>query len=41
MPNRSLLVTFDRRCHNLILREAELDKNRPRIPLLNGQAAFL
>jgi hypothetical protein len=36
MPNRTLLVTFDRRCHNPILREAMLDKNSPKIPWLNG-----
>jgi hypothetical protein len=36
MPNRRLLVTFDRRCHNPILREAALDKDSPRIPWLNG-----
>ena len=36
LPNRTLLVPFDRRCHNPILCEAALDKNRPRIPWLNG-----
>lgn len=35
-PNRVLLVTFDRRCHNPILREAALDKDARRIPWLNG-----
>lgn len=35
-PNRTLLVTFDRRCHNPILREAALDKNSPPIPWLAG-----
>jgi hypothetical protein len=35
-PNRRLLVTFDRRCHNPILREAALDKNCPPIPWLNN-----
>ena len=35
-PNRTLLVTFDRRCHNPILREAALDKNSPSIPWLAG-----
>jgi hypothetical protein len=35
-PNRTLLVTFDRRCHNPILREAALDKDHRRIPWLNG-----
>ena len=36
MPNRTLLVTFDRRCHNPILQEAALDKNGTKIPRLNG-----
>lgn len=36
MPNRTLLVTFDRRSHNPILREAALDKSCPKIPWLNG-----
>jgi hypothetical protein len=35
MPNRTLLVTFDRRCHNPILREAALDQSCPKIPWLN------
>lgn len=35
-PNRTLLVTFDRRCHNPILREAALDKDCPRIPWLQN-----
>jgi hypothetical protein len=35
-PNRCLVVTFDRRCHNPILREASLDKNSPPIPWLGG-----
>jgi hypothetical protein len=35
-PNRLLLITFDRRCHNPILREAALDKDAHRIPWLNG-----
>ncbi len=34
-PNRRLLVTFDRRSHNPILREAALDQDSPRIPWLN------
>jgi hypothetical protein len=34
MPNRTLLVTFDRRAHNPVLREAALDLNTPRIPWL-------
>jgi hypothetical protein len=33
-PNRRLLVTFDRRSHNPILREAALDQNSPPIPWL-------
>lgn len=33
-PNRCLLITFDRRCHNPILREAALDKDCPPIPWL-------
>ena len=35
-PNRILLVTLDRRCHNPILREAALDKDSPPIPWLGG-----
>jgi hypothetical protein len=35
-PNRVLLVTFDRRCHNPILREAALDTNAQPIPWLHG-----
>jgi hypothetical protein len=35
-PNRQLLVTFDRRSHNPILREAALDRNCPPIPWLKG-----
>jgi hypothetical protein len=34
--NRRLLVTFDRRSHNPILREAALDQNRQPIPWLKG-----
>jgi hypothetical protein len=33
-PNRRLLVTFDRRSHNPILREAALDRDCPPIPWL-------
>jgi hypothetical protein len=33
-PNRQLLVTFDRRSHNPILREAALDRDCPPIPWL-------
>jgi len=36
LPNRTLRVTFDRRCHNPVLREAALDKDAPPIPWLNG-----
>lgn len=36
LPNRTLQITFDRRCHNPILREAALDANGPRIPWLNN-----
>lgn len=36
LPNRTLLVTFDRRSHNPILREAMLAKDCPRIPWLNN-----
>ena len=36
MPNRILRVTFDRRCHNPILREAALDTNARPIPWLKG-----
>ena len=35
-PNRRLLVTFDRRSHNPILREAALDQDSPPIPWLRG-----
>ena len=35
-PNRTLLVKFDRRSHNPILREAALDQDSPRIPWLNN-----
>jgi len=34
VPNRKLLVTFDRRSHNPILREAALDQDSPPIPWL-------
>ena len=36
MPNRILRVLFDRRCHNPILREAQLDKDCRPIPWLKG-----
>jgi hypothetical protein len=36
LPHRILRVTFDRRCHNPILREADLEKECPPIPWLNG-----
>lgn len=35
-PKRTLRVTFDRRCHNPVLREAALDKDSAPIPWLNG-----
>ena len=35
-PNRVLLVTFDRRSHNPILREAALDHDARPIPWLGG-----
>jgi len=35
-PNRTLRVTFDRRCHNPILRESALDKDGPPIPWLKN-----
>ena len=35
-PNRILLVTLDRRCHNPILREAAIDKDSPPILWLGG-----
>lgn len=35
-PNRVLQVTFDRRCHNPILKEANLDKGGRPIPWLKG-----
>jgi hypothetical protein len=35
-PNRRLLVTFDRRSHNPIVREAALDQNCPAIPWLKN-----
>lgn len=34
VPNRRLLVTFDRRCHNPVLREAALDKDSPTVAWL-------
>jgi hypothetical protein len=34
--NRTLVVTFDRRSHNPILREAALDRDCPAIPWLSG-----
>jgi hypothetical protein len=34
LPNHTLRVTLDRRCHNPILREAALDKDCPDIPWL-------
>jgi hypothetical protein len=36
VPNRQLQVTFDRRCHKPILREAALDANSRRIPWLKN-----
>lgn len=40
-PHRQLLVTFDRRCHNPIVREAALDANSRCIPWLkNFRVAF-
>jgi hypothetical protein len=36
LPNQIVRVTFDRRCHSPILREAKLDKDCPPIPWLNG-----
>ena len=35
-PNRRLLVTFDRRSHNPILREGALDRDCPAIPWLKN-----
>jgi hypothetical protein len=35
-PNRRLLITFDRRSHNPILREAALDQDSPPIPWLKN-----
>jgi len=35
-PNRRLLITFDRRSHNPILREAALDRDCPTIPWLQN-----
>jgi hypothetical protein len=35
-PNRRLVVIFDRRSHNPILREAALDRDSPTIPWLRG-----
>ena len=35
-PNRRLVVTFDRRSHNPILREAALDRDCPAIPWLKN-----
>jgi hypothetical protein len=36
LANRTLQVTFDRRCHNPILREATLDQDDSPIPWLQG-----
>jgi hypothetical protein len=36
IPHRRLLVTFDRRSHNPILREAALDRESPPIPWLHN-----
>jgi hypothetical protein len=36
LPNRIARVTFDRRSHNPVLREAALDKDSPPIPWLDG-----
>ena len=36
--NRKLLITFDRRCHNPILREAGFDRDSPRIPWLKNHS---
>ena len=36
VANRTLLVTFDRRSHNPILREAALDRDCRTIPWLSG-----
>jgi hypothetical protein len=35
-PGRKLLITFDRRCHNPILHEANLDRDCPAIPWLQN-----
>ena len=35
-PGRKLVITFDRRCHNPILREAGLDRDCPAIPWLQN-----
>ena len=35
-PNRRLIITFDRRSHNPILREAAIDQNSQRIPWLKN-----
>ena len=35
-PDRKLLITFDRRCHNPILREARLDRDCPAISWLQN-----
>jgi hypothetical protein len=41
-PGGRLVVYFDRRSHNPILREAELDKNQPKIPwLANHKLEFV
>ncbi len=36
LTNRTILVTYDRRCHNPVLKEAALDKNGTSIPWLGG-----
>jgi hypothetical protein len=41
-PGRRIVVTLDRRSHNPILQEAQLDEGRPVIPwLANHRLEFL
>jgi hypothetical protein len=37
MTPEELIVRFERRSHNLILREAALDRYKPSIPWLGGR----
>lgn len=39
---RRIVIYFDRHCHNPVLREAQLEKDRPKIPwLANHRLEFV